>query len=155
VQLGESSTYDGRYAGAHFTVAPEDPTRFRYTLADAAVTTGAPVATPWRTAVIGDLADVVESDLVQDLSPPSRLRDTSWIEPGRAAWSWWSGGDSDDFELQKDYVDYAAERGWEYVLVDAGWDAETMPALVRYAQRRDVRIMLWARYAPSNPQDRR
>jgi hypothetical protein len=44
-------------------------------------------------------------------------------------------------------VDFAASAGLEYVLVDAGWDASWVPALVAYAAQRGVRIILWTDYA--------
>ena len=36
--------------------------------------------------------------------------------------------------------------GWEYVLVDAGWDPAWIPQLVAYARARDVKVLLWARW---------
>lgn len=35
---------------------------------------------PWRVAIIGSLADVLESTLVTDVSEPCRLSDVSWIK---------------------------------------------------------------------------
>nr|WP_255767574.1 glycoside hydrolase family 97 protein [Haladaptatus halobius] len=103
-----------------------------------------PLATPWRVAIVGDLPTVVESNLVAALNDPSEVEDTSWIEPGIVNWSWWSDGSSPrDFETQKKYVDYAAEQGWEYTLVDRGWRREWMPELVEYANERGVGIIAW------------
>lgn len=103
-----------------------------------------PLATPWRVAIVGDLPTVVESDLVAALNDPPEVEDTSWIEPGIVDWSWWSDGDSPrDLETQKEYVDYAAEQGWEYTLVDRGWRREWMPELVEYASERGVGIIAW------------
>lgn len=103
-----------------------------------------PLATPWRVAIIGDLSTVIGSDLVTALNEPSELEDTSWIKPGVVNWSWWSDGDSPrEFETQKEYVDYAAQQGWEYTLVDRGWRREWMPELVEYANERDVGIIAW------------
>ena len=46
--------------------------------------------TPWYVVILGKTpATVVESTLVTDLNPPCQIEDTSWIKPGRAAWSWW------------------------------------------------------------------
>ena len=102
--------------------------------------------TPWRVAVIGSLATIVESDLVDDLAPPA-AGDWSWVRPGRVAWSWWSDGASPaDFARQRQYVDFAARMGWEYVLVDEGWDASWMPALTAYARERGVGVLLWSRW---------
>ena len=41
---------------------------------------------PWRLAIVGSLADVVESTLVTDVSEPNRIGDTSWIQPGVVSW---------------------------------------------------------------------
>jgi alpha-glucosidase len=109
-----------------------------------------PVATPWRLAMVGTLGDIVASNLTTHLSPaldPVFQGDTSWIKPGKAAWSWWSQ-DTQTPALQREYIDSAAEFGWEYVIVDAEWsrwpDAATaVPALVQYANERGVRILLW------------
>jgi alpha-glucosidase len=103
-----------------------------------------PRTTPWRVAVIGDLATIVESDLPLSLGRPSQIRDTAWIHPGRAAWSWWSDQDSPgDLSRQRAFVRAAAAHQWEYVLLDAGWDARTVPALAAYAARNGVRLVLW------------
>jgi hypothetical protein len=100
--------------------------------------------TGWRVAVIGSLADVVASDLPEDLATASKIPDPSWIKPGRVAWSWWSDSLSPArLGQQQQYVDFAAEAGFEYVLVDYGWDPSWVPALVAYAAERGVRILLW------------
>lgn len=104
----------------------------------------APKRTLWRVVVTGTLADVVESDLPLALGRPSQLRDTSWIEPGRSAWSWLNDHASPRrFETQRQFVDLAAEHGWEYVTVDEGWRAAWIPELVEYADERGVKVILW------------
>jgi alpha-glucosidase len=144
---------DGRYAAAH--LMPSGGGRFRVTLPES-VGTAQPLATPWRVAMVGDLASVVESDLVTDLAPDSRVADTEWIRPGTVAWSWWSDGASPrSFERQKDYVDHAAEEGWDYVLVDEGWSPEWMPELVSYARSKGVDVLVWARWDDLETQQER
>ena len=74
------------------------------------------------------------------------------MRPGRVAWSWWADSSSPaSFERQKDYVDFAARVGWEYVLVDAGWDPAWVPALTAYARRRHVGVLLWSRWDALRP----
>jgi len=103
--------------------------------------------TPWRVAVIGSLATIVESDLIDDLAPPAREQDWSWVRPGRVAWSWWSdSGSPASLARQRQYVDFAARMGWEYVLVDEGWDASWIPALIGYARERGIGVLLWSRW---------
>ncbi len=103
---------------------------------------------PWRVIVLGQsLASIVESTLVTDVSPPSRVQDTSWVKPGRVAWSWWSDQPSPkDAAKQRDFIDFAAEMGWEYVLVDANWtimDKGNIHDVLRYALEKKVSILLW------------
>ena len=103
-------------------------------------------STPWRVAVIGSLATIVGSDLVDDLAPSAR-GDWSWVRPGRVAWSWWSdSGSPASLARQQQYVDFAARMGWEYVLVDEGWDPSWIPALTAYARDRGVGVLLWSRW---------
>ena len=111
------------------------------------------VRTPWRVAVIGSLATIVESDLVDDLArPPARSTGWSWVHPGRVAWSWWAdSGSPASLETQKRYVDFAARMGWEYALVDAGWDPAWIPQLTAYARERHVGVLLWARWDALTP----
>ena len=106
-----------------------------------------PLATPWRVLVIGALSTIVESTLVDDLSKPSSVDDPSWIEPGRAAWSWFSQGTGDP-DLQSEYIDFAAEYGWDYVLIDANWDkwedaSQRVQDLVAQADAVGVKLLLW------------
>ncbi|MGP3964016.1 glycoside hydrolase family 97 N-terminal domain-containing protein [Nonomuraea sp. 3N208] len=114
------SALDGGYSGPRLT-HEEDTGTYRLGLWDQQVQ--APGETPWRVLVIGDLATVTESTLVDDLAPDSRVRDASWIRPGQVLWTWLAGGREagQSLEIQKGYVDYASRRGWPYVAVDAGW----------------------------------
>jgi hypothetical protein len=117
-----------------------------------------PWATPWRLVVVGSsLADIMETTLVTDVSPPSRLEDTSWIRPGRASWSWWSVGSSArDYQAQKDYVDFTASMGWEYVLIDSGWpwmEGGSAEDIVKYANSKGVGIFLWYHSGMGREQD--
>ena len=104
----------------------------------------APRTTPWRVAVVGDAATVVGSDLPLSLGRPSRIRDTSWIHPGRVAWSWWSDPDSPgDARRQRAFIRAAAAHRWQYVLLDEGWRGRDVPGLARYAAGKGARVMLW------------
>lgn len=107
-----------------------------------------PWASSWRVIIVGDsLGDIVESTLVTDLCPPSTVKDTSWIRPGRASWSWLFDHDSpQDCTKLKAWVDLAAEMGWEYSLVDANWDRMkngTIHDLIAYAKAKGVGLLMW------------
>ncbi|MGW5355582.1 glycoside hydrolase family 97 catalytic domain-containing protein [Streptomyces sp. NPDC004031] len=133
---------DGRYAASSLAHTAGSAT---YTVALASgVTTSLPLSTPWRTAALGSLAEVTSSTLVDDLAPPSKVSDTSWIKPGAVAWSWLSEHGSPSSEArQKSYVDFAQRQGWPYVLVDEGWSSSWVPDLAAYAKARGVQLILW------------
>ncbi|HNS19029.1 MAG TPA: glycoside hydrolase family 97 catalytic domain-containing protein [Sedimentisphaerales bacterium] len=147
---------DGSYCGCRLEQnAPQGVYRIRFPEPGDGDGTGAvepswtlPWATPWRVIVVGDsLADIVESTLVTDVCPPSIVKDTSWIQPGRASWSWLFDHDSpQDCTKLKAWVDLAAEMGWEYSLVDANWDRMkngTIHDLIAYANSKGVGLLLW------------
>jgi hypothetical protein len=132
---------DGRYDGSRLTHVANTGV-YGLTLADTRVNSNG--ITPWRTIIAGDLATVTESTLVDDLADPSKLTDTSWIRPGKVAWSWLSEHDSpSDVERQKRYVDFAATNHLPFVLVDEGWSEAWVPQLVQYANAKQVDILLW------------
>lgn len=119
---------------------------------------------PWRiTAVSRKDTQMPVNNLVYALASPSRIADTSWIKPGLVAWDWWNdwGITGVDFQAginmdtYKYYIDFAAEYGLDYIILDEGWydpkggdmlttiDGINLPELVRYGKSRNVRIILW------------
>jgi alpha-glucosidase len=107
-----------------------------------------PWKTPWRFIVIGSsLHEIIEASMSTDLAAPLALDQTGWIRPGRASWSWWSDSHSPrDYKRLVRFVDFAAEMGWEYSLVDAGWnrmDPGTVEQLADYAGKREVGLLVW------------
>ncbi len=107
-----------------------------------------PWETPWRVIILGkNLGTIVESSLVTHLNPPSQVEDTRWIKPGRVSWSWWSKSDSPkNFDDLCEFIDLAAEMGWEYSLIDANWNKmgnATIRKLARYAQNKGIGLLFW------------
>jgi alpha-glucosidase len=135
--------------------------------------------TPWRVLMLGDTPGaLVESNLVSSLNPPTPIRDTSWILPGKTAWDWWSGGLAPDVAdagmntaTMKRYVDHAAALGLEYMLIDDGWyvgstsngrynagaeitravPALDLPAVIEHARQRGVGIWVWNHWKSLEP----
>ncbi len=110
-------------------------------------------ATPWRTLIIADdLETFTESTIVMDLNPeadPELFADTDYIKPGRVAWSWWAEeGEQSNYNKHVEYIDFAAENGWEYVCLDAYWRAfeSRLPQLCEYAENKGVGIFVWVNY---------
>jgi hypothetical protein len=124
---------------------------------DVAVQAAAPHVSPWRVMMLGrSPADLVNSEIVLNLNEPSRIADPSWIRPGMSSWNWLSSGDRMDMELLKGFIDLSAAMEWEYALIDDGWykgwdctapiDALDIPALVAYANERNVKLWLWVHW---------
>ncbi len=126
---------------------PEEPET--YGVAPQAAFIPLPWVSAWRAIIVGDTPGaIVESDWVNNLSAPSTVTDTSWIKPGRAAWSWWSDMSSpSDFRKQQTYIDLAHDLHWEYSLIDLGWhqmkNGGDINQLVEYAKKKNVGLILW------------
>lgn len=108
--------------------------------------------TPWRVAIIADdLNGLINSPVIDSLCPAmdrELFADTSWIKPGKVSWSWWSGGDQHNYDIQVQHVDFSAKYGWEYCCLDAGWPSfeNRIEGLCSYAKERNVGIILWVNY---------
>lgn len=146
---------DGTYCATHVRSSGDGLYRIHFAEKDEVVipddpepVSTLPWATPWRVIVVSDkLSDIVETNIVQNLNLPSKIVDETWITPGRSSWSWWSNGaSSKDYKTQIMYVDFTADMGWEYMLIDAGWpnmEGGTMEDVVKYANSKNVGVWLW------------
>ncbi|MEW4448247.1 glycoside hydrolase family 97 protein [Qipengyuania sp. JC766] len=149
--------------------------RFRTVLAPSSqpwkVRRQAPFHTPWRTVMVAADAPALyaASDLILNLNEPNRLGDTSYVRPQKYVGIWWamhldkwSWNDGPKHgattEHTTDYIDFAAEHGFDSVLVEGwneGWWSESgrnfqfataypdfdMDRLSAYAAEKGVEIM--------------
>jgi len=111
-------------------------------------TTTKDLVTPWRIIALGSLATLVESTLGTDLAAPAIAFDKARLQPGHASWSWALLKDNATvFDVQKRFIDYAADMRWDYTLVDADWDRkigyDQMRALAAYAATRGIGLLAW------------
>jgi hypothetical protein len=125
-----------------------------------------PWITPWRLVVIGSLKTITESTLGTDLAdPPAKGVKPAPDLPGKAAWSWpLLGDDQTIVKVQKQFIDFAAEMGWSYTLVDSAWDRQIgydgLKELVAYGKPKGVKILVWYNSAgewnttPLTPRDK-
>ncbi|WP_215224754.1 glycoside hydrolase family 97 protein [Echinicola shivajiensis] len=134
--------------GLYEITGPEEEEAFGYGQAKAS--SKLPWEMPWRVMMIGEeLADIVESNLINHLADSSKIGKADWVIPGRASWAWWSGyldGSNDSPEKLKHFIDFAQEMGWEYSLIDAGWDYRpgfNLEEITQYAANRGVGLLLW------------
>ncbi|PUA26745.1 MAG: alpha-glucosidase [Cellvibrio sp. 79] len=103
---------------------------------------------PWRIIALGSLAQVMESTLGTDLATPAIPTEKDFIKPGHSAWSWAIlKDDFTTFDVQKKFIDYAADMHWDYTLIDADWDKkigyEKLQELVDYAAQKNIGILVW------------
>lgn len=131
---------------------------------------GSDVLSPWRVVMLGETpGKLIESTLITNLNPEPGF-DTSWIKPGKAAWDWWNGPSlagvkqaGMNNETIKAFIDFAADAGLEYMLIDEGWYAGAggggtvrpgvditrsipeidLPMLVEYGRKKGVGLWLW------------
>lgn len=124
-----------------------------------------PWKSPWRVIMVGGLSDIVESTLVDDVSPPSTIEDTSWIKPGLVSWNYWSSNHgTKDYQIVCAFADLAAQMGWPYTLLDWEWDAMSnggdLTAAIDYIKSKGVKPLMWYNsggnhtWVSSTPKDR-
>ena len=82
-----------------------------------------PHQTPWRVLMISDRIGVlIESNILTSLSESCKIKDLSWLKPGKATFHWWNGDIMPDttfepgvnFNFNKYYIDFCARSGLEY-----------------------------------------
>jgi alpha-glucosidase len=128
------------YAGMTLKAQQDQPYTFKSHLVPWAnsnikVKAQTPHVTPWRTITIADNpAGLIESHLILNLNEPSKLADTTWIEPMKYIGIWWGmhigkytwkregeGVHGATTERAKRYIDFAAEHDIDAVLIE-GWN---------------------------------
>ncbi|GGG98382.1 glycoside hydrolase family 97 protein [Pedobacter zeae] len=115
-----------------------------------------PVATPWRAILVAETAPEIAmgTDLILNLNEPSKIKDESWIKPGKIM-RVMSQTTRDAFEN----IDFAAKRNLQYILFDWKWygpafsfnsDASKvaihdfdLPAIIKYAKEKGIGVWLY------------
>ena len=117
---------------------------------------------PWRIlGISADAGGLLLNQMPYLLAEPQALKETSWIKPGKVAWDWYNGNklygvpfkSGLDTRTYRHYIDFAADNGLEYIIMDEGWyklgdllavkPEIDMPELMAYAKQRGVGIILW------------
>ena len=88
-----------------------------------AVIAGLPHTSPWRVLLISNRSGrFLETNMITDLAPPDRIKDGSWLRPGKTTFPWWNGNVTADtlnapgnnFVTQQYYIDFCARSKIEY-----------------------------------------
>ena len=126
---------------------------------------------PWRAIIISkEDKELLNNDMVYKLAEPNRIKDVSWIQPGKVAWDWWNDWNISGVDFKsgintatyKYYIDFAAANKLEYIIMDEGWSASAdlfklneavnLPEQLQYAKQKNVGIVLWATWQAVNKQ---
>jgi len=164
---------DSNYCGSKLS-NKADSNRYQITFPDAKDGRGQgeskptitlPWKSPWRVIIVGTLADVVSSTLTDDVSPPSVIKNTNWIKPGKVSWNYWSSNHgTKDYKIVTAFADLAARMNWPYTLLDWEWDGMTNGGNVedaaKYILSKNVKPLIWYNsggnhtWVSSTPKDR-
>jgi alpha-glucosidase len=88
-----------------------------------AVVASLPHTSPWRVLLISNRPGrFLETNMITDLAPPNRIKDMSWVKPGKTTFPWWNGNVTTDtlnapgnnFVTQQYYIDFCARSKIEY-----------------------------------------
>ncbi|MFI3279055.1 MAG: glycoside hydrolase family 97 N-terminal domain-containing protein [Rikenellaceae bacterium] len=119
VSLLEANMVD--YTRGKFRLSKETPSTLELSMYDCAdIIT--PYDTPWRVIMAADNpADLINhNDIVLNLNPECEIEDTAWIKPGKVFRSGLK------MEEAMAGVDFAADRGYQYVHLDSRWYGDEM-----------------------------
>jgi alpha-glucosidase len=82
-----------------------------------------PHNSPWRVMLISDrVGALIESNILTNLNEPCKIKDLSWIKPGKTTFPWWNGdvvpdtinAPGNNYVTNMYYVDFCAKYGLEY-----------------------------------------
>lgn len=126
---------------------------------------------PWRLFLVAERdADLLTNQMPWLLAEPSRLTETGWIRPGKVAWDWWNNLNITGVDFHagintatyKHFVDFAAENGLNYIILDEGWSNPgdllavppglNMDELATYARSKNVGLILWVTWTSIDKQ---
>ncbi len=120
--------------------------------------------TPWKVILLAETAgDLVTSTTPVNLATLCQLENTDWIKPGKTLWDWrvhgYTAPDGFTYGINNEsymrFIDFAADKGIEYFLIDADWfssaskghfevsDKLDLKKVFDYATEKDVEIILY------------
>lgn len=117
---------------------------------------------PWRViAIAAEDKALPANDIVYRLASPSRVKDISWIHPGKGTDEWIIGinlfnvpfTSGINTATYKYYIDFAKRFGFDRIMLDAGWSDTRdllritpgldMDTIAAYAKQNNIRLSMW------------
>ncbi|WP_282123096.1 glycoside hydrolase family 97 protein [Algibacter mikhailovii] len=105
------------------------------------------IVTPWKLILIEDqIGDLLINTIPLNVASPNQINDVSWIKPGKTLWDWRVHGytTKDGFTYGIDnesyyrFIDFAAENGIEYFLIDDAWYSAVEPGKITLSEKLDL-----------------
>ncbi len=140
------------YSGMRLRAIGDRRLRVDFTEGNAGFPVTGEIVTPWRVTLLArNLDGLINSDLIENLNPApdaTLFSDTSYIRPGRSVWRWWSVGTGTPAE-ERQFIDYAAELGFEFSMVDDGWANwpeawREIRNLAAYGRTKGIGVVIWS-----------
>ncbi len=117
---------------------------------------------PWRVLIIAkEDKELPGNDLVYRLASPSKIKDVSWINPGKGTDEWIIGINLFNVPFKagintatyKYYIDFAKQFGLQRIMMDAGWSNYkdlfditseiNMDTIAAYAKSKGIKLSMW------------
>jgi alpha-glucosidase len=117
---------------------------------------------PWRVLILSrEDKQLPANDIVYRLAAASKMKDVSWIHPGKCTDEWIIDVNLFNVPFKtgvntasyKYYIDFAKRFGFDRIMMDAGWsDAKdlfkinpniNMDTLAAYAKQQGIKISMW------------
>ncbi|MGZ8554550.1 MAG: glycoside hydrolase family 97 catalytic domain-containing protein, partial [Chitinophagaceae bacterium] len=117
---------------------------------------------PWRVLLVAATdKELPANDMIYRLASPPRVKDVSWIQPGKGTDEWIIGINLFNVPFKtgvntatyKFYIDFAKRFGFDRIMMDAGWSdykdlfkinpAINMDEIAAYANEKDIKLSMW------------
>lgn len=117
---------------------------------------------PWRVLVIAEKDTALPAtDIIYRLASPSKIKDLSWVKPGKGTDEWIIGINLFNVPFKagintstyKFYIDFAKRFGFDRIMMDAGWSDYkdlfsinpnlNMEEIAAYAKQNNIRLCMW------------
>lgn len=157
--IGEAAVGESNYCVSRFSGDGKGNVQYVNENDGKPVSIQMPYQSPWRFVVTGDAATINLTTMAENLNPDCE-GDFSWVKPGATSWTWLNGDPCNDLETYKEYVDLSVEMGWQYLLMDEGWQlggnqgqsgqsgwygyGEWFDDLAAYAKENNIGLLAWA-----------
>ncbi|CAM4222229.1 glycoside hydrolase family 97 protein [Zobellia nedashkovskayae] len=109
------------------------------------------VVTPWRLILLEEnIGDLLTNTVPENVAAPLALEDTSWIKLGKTVWDWrvhgYTAADGFNYGIDTEsyfrFIDFAAEKGVEYFMIDDAWYTDVSEGHIEMSDKLDLKKVM-------------